>query len=156
VLVFDTRRSHHVRPLKITLAVIGTFQLVLGLVFLIAPARAAAALGLTPVAPGWANWLFAMMAARFLGYAYGMFVAARHPERATAWIDMMIVIQAIDWIGTIAYLVAGDVTLRQVTTAAFMPVMFVGALLWFHPRRHSTVDVNATSFRELALRDTAR
>ena len=47
----------------------------------------------------------------------------------------MIVIQVIDWIATIAYLVAGDVSLRQVTTAAFMPVLFVGALLWFHPRR---------------------
>lgn len=144
------------RPLKLTLAVIGTFQLVIGLLFLIAPARAAAALDLTPVAPGWVNWLFAMMAARFLGYAYGMLVAARHPERATAWIDTMIVIQAIDWIATIAHLVTGDVTLRQVTTASFMPALFVGALIWFHPRRHSTVDEIATSFHDAASLDTAR
>jgi hypothetical protein len=134
-----------VRPLKLTLAVIGTFQLVLGLVFLVAPARACAALGLTPAAPGWVNWLFAMMAARFLGYAYGMFVAARQPERATAWIGTMIVIQTIDWVATIAHLVAGDVTLRQVTTASLMPALFVGALIWFDPRRRSTGDEIATS-----------
>jgi hypothetical protein len=155
VLVFDTQRSHHVRPLKLTLAVIGTVQLVLGLLFLIAPASGRGPRPDTSCA-GWVNWLFAMMGARFLGYAYGMFVTARHPEPATAWIDTMIVIQAIDWIATIAHLVTGDVTLRQVTTASFMPALFVGALIWFHPRRHPTGDEIATSAHRPASLDAAR
>ena len=37
----------------------------------------------------------------------------------------MIGIQAVDWIGTIAYLVTGAVTITQVTTAAFLPVVFI-------------------------------
>jgi len=126
------------RPMKITLYVIGLFQLVLGIAFLAAPGPVAHQLGFGPAAPGWANWLLAMMAARFLGYAYGMFWAARHPEGAGPWIDTMIVIQAIDWLATLTYLHSGDVTMRQVTTASFMPVLFIAALLWFHPRRATT------------------
>ena len=123
------------RTLRTTLIVIGIAQLVLGTLFLLAPGAAAELLGLQPVAPAWAHWLFAMMAARFLGYAYGMFAAARNPERMTSWINTMIAIQVIDWLATIAYLTAGDVTIRQVSTASFLPVLFVGALLWKHPRR---------------------
>lgn len=37
----------------------------------------------------------------------------------------MIGIQAIDWIGTIAYLITGAVTITRVTTAAFLPVVFL-------------------------------
>ncbi len=126
------------RPLQITLVVIGLFQLVLGVLFVAAPAFAASLFDLTPAAPDWANWLFAMMGARFGGFAYGMFLAARDPRRHIGWIDAMIGIQVIDWIATIAALAAGSVTIGQVTTASFMPVVFVVALVWFHPRRHPT------------------
>jgi hypothetical protein len=123
------------RLLKSTLYVIGTVQAALGLMFLIAPGSAAHLLGFEPAAPGWVNWLFTMMAARFLGYAYGMFKAARSPDQAHSWIDTMIAIQAIDWIATIGYLAAGDVTLRQVSTASFLPAIFIVVLVWFRPRR---------------------
>jgi len=138
------------RPLKLTLYVIGFFQLVLGLAFLAAPGLVARQLGFAPAAPGWANWLLAMMAARFLGYAYGMFWAARHPDGASPWIHTMIVIQAIDWLATVAYLHSGDVTLRQVTTASFMPVVFIAALAWFHPRRSTRHPTQASGDGKLA------
>jgi hypothetical protein len=64
-----------------------------------------------------------------------MFKAARSPDQAHSWIDTMIAIQAIDWIATIGYLAAGDVTLRQVSTASFLPAIFIVVLVWFHPRR---------------------
>lgn len=124
------------RQLKITLYVIAGFQAVLGAAFLLAPSATADLFTLSPpAAPAWANWLFAMMGARFLGYAYGLVLAARDPAHATSWIDSMIAIQCIDWIATVAALAAGDVTLRQVTTAAVAPLAFVAALAWFHPRR---------------------
>ena len=123
------------RPLRITLVVVAAFQLALGLLFLCAPSTAPDALGLTPAAPAWAQWLFAMMAARFLGYAYGMLMAARDPLRSTSWINTMIGIQAVDWVATLVYLAGGALTLAQVTTAAFMPALFIAALLWWHPRR---------------------
>ena len=122
------------RGLRITLITIGIFQLFFGVVFLVAPAATASLLGLRPAAPAWANWLFAMMAGRFLGYAFGMFAAARRPAAARAWIGTMIFVQAVDWIATIGYLATGHLALRQVTTAAFMPVLFIAGLLWFRSR----------------------
>lgn len=122
------------RALRITLVVIGLFQLVLGALFLLAPAATPALMGMNPPAPAWANWLLGMMAARFLGYAYGMFAAARDPQAHRTWIHTMIVIQAIDWIATITYLLSGKLTLAQVSTAAFMPVLFAAALLLLRPR----------------------
>jgi hypothetical protein len=46
----------------------------------------------------------------------------------------MIVIQAIDWLATIGYLATGHLAVRRVPTAAIMPVLFIGGLLWFWPR----------------------
>ena len=114
--------------LRATLWVIAVIQFVLGTAFLAAPEQTANMLGLS-VAPGWANWLFGMMAARFLGFGYGMVVAARNPDKARPWIKAMIAIQAIDWLVTLKYLSAGAVTLAQVSTASFLPVVFVVVLI---------------------------
>ncbi len=46
----------------------------------------------------------------------------------------MIGIQAIDWLATLVYLAKDDVTLGQVTTAAFVPVLFVITLVRWRPR----------------------
>ena len=40
----------------------------------------------------------------------------------------MIGIQAVDWFATIAYLLTGTVAIAQVSTAAFLPVVFVAVL----------------------------
>jgi hypothetical protein len=123
------------RALRTTLYVIGVFQLVFGLLFLIDANGAAKLLNLGPSAPPWATWLLAMMGGRFLGYAYGMYVAARAPRIHVAWIDSMIAVQVIDWIATLKVLSTGQLDLQQVSTASFAPVLFIAALLWFHPRR---------------------
>ncbi len=116
--------------LRITLWVIGGFQLVLGAAFLLSPSGTAELLGLQPPAPASASWLIAMMAARFLGYGVGMIVAARNPAAHRLWIDTMIGIQTIDWTATMIYLLRGDLTLSQVSTAAVMPIVFVAVLVW--------------------------
>ena len=77
--------SRYPRLLATTLWFVAAVQFVLGVAFLAAPEQAAHALGLAP-APGWANWLFGMMAARFLGFAFGMAFAARNPAGARSWI----------------------------------------------------------------------
>ncbi len=125
------------RFLKATLIIIGVVQLVLGIVFLV-PGLFASTMGLEE-APGWVDWQFAMLGARFLGFAFGMFLASRDPRRHIAWIQAMIGIQAIDWVGTIAYLTTGAVTITQVTTAAFLPIVFIVILGRFalSPEAHS-------------------
>jgi len=118
-----------VRP---TLVLIGVVQIALGIVFLI-PNAFPTLLGL-PDAPAWATWMLTMFSARAFGFGYGMLVAARDPERHRTWIVAMIGVQALDWIGTMAFLVTGTLTLSTVTTAAFLPLLFI-AVLWRVPSR---------------------
>lgn len=127
--------SEHPRLLVFTLRFIAFVQAFLGLAFLIAPEATSELLGLKP-APGWANWLFGMMAARFLGFAYGMWIAAKDSAGARSWIVSMIAVQAVDWLVTLKYLANGAVTLAQVSTASFLPVLFVIALAVSLPRVH--------------------
>ncbi|OHV41515.1 MULTISPECIES: hypothetical protein [Pseudofrankia] len=122
-------------PLRVSLLVIGASQLGFGALFLLVPSIARHLFGLTPDAPAWAHWLNVMLAARFLGYAAGMFVASRAPRRHVAWINTMIFVQLVDWVATLYYLSTGDLTFRQVSTACALPVVFIAPLLWWHPRR---------------------
>lgn len=122
------------RPLlRWTLYGIALVQFVLGLGFLFSPEGMARQLGLPPV-PGWANWLFGMMAARFLAVGVGMLLAARDPLRHRAWIGAMVGIQLIDWLVTLYSLWLGTVTLAQVSTASFLPVLFIAVLVGCWPR----------------------
>lgn len=119
--------------LRATLLIIAVVQLFFGLTFLVAPEPFADLVGL-PAAPGWADWLFAMMGARFIGYAVGLYIASRDPARYLAWIWTMAGIQAIDWISTLAHLGMGDVHFGQAPTAVILPPLFVVALLLLAPR----------------------
>jgi hypothetical protein len=120
--------------LRITLGVIALVQLILGMVFILLPAPFAALNGLA-TAPAWVHWLLAMFGARALGFAYGMVLALRDPQRHSSWIRAMIGVQAIDWIATIYFVLDGAVTLAQVSTAAFLPVLFIAILTIGYPRR---------------------
>ncbi len=115
------------RLLRPTLIVIGIVQIALGVAFLI-PNAFPTLLGL-PDAPAWANWMLTMFSARALGFGYGMLLAARNPQHHRSWIVSMIGVQAVDWVATMAYLATGTLTLATVTTAAFLPLVFV-AVLW--------------------------
>jgi hypothetical protein len=123
------------RPLPVLLRVIGVAQLFFGVLFVLAPTRAGDVLGLGAAPPGWASWLFVMLGARFLGFAAGMFWAARDPGSHVGWIDAMIGVQALDWIGTLAFLAGGSLPMPNVASAVVLPVVFVVGLLWWHPRR---------------------
>lgn len=113
------------KALPTTLRLIAVVQFALGLGFALAPESAAAALGLGPVAPAWAQWLLGMMAARCLGFGYGMWVVARAPLAHRAWLLAMVGVQLVDWLVTWKYVLLGGVTLAQVSTASFLPLLFV-------------------------------
>ncbi len=127
-----------VSALRITLGAIGVIQMILGIVFLFAPGQFASVLGLAAI-PAWVPWMFAMFGARALGFAYGMFLAMRQPEEHRAWIGAMIVVQAIDWLATIYFVLQGAVTLPQVSGASFLPIIFIFVLLTAYPRHNSRV-----------------
>lgn len=120
--------------LRTMLRFIGVVQLILGTTFALFPSQFIATMDLDAT-PEWVYWLFAQMGARFFAFGIGMFIAARHPERHQSWIGLMIGIQIIDWIATIFYLATDTVTLAQVTTAAFLPILFIVVLGWYFPRQ---------------------
>lgn len=126
------------RPLRFTLVFIGIVQLVLGIAFAFFPAGFSAMLGLTQVPP-WAYWMFGMFSARAWGFAYGMFLAARDPERHKTWMQAMIGVQVVDWLGTMYFVLTGAVTLAQVTTASFLPLIFIALLVVFYPRQQAAI-----------------
>ena len=118
-----------------TLILIALVQFVLGLIFVFAPRAFAEALGLPP-APAWTDWLLAMFGARALGFGFGMIVAQRNIARHASWLIGMLLVQAIDWIATLLALAQGKVTLAQVSTAPFLPVLFIAVLLLALLRRY--------------------
>ena len=123
------------KPLPVLLRVIGVVQLLFGALFLLAPTYAGDLLGLGASPPPWVPWVLVMTGARFLGFGYGMVVAARDPATHVAWIDAMIVVQIADWLGTLVFLARGDIPMPNVASAVVLPVVFVAGMLWWHPRR---------------------
>lgn len=99
-------------------------QIVLGIIFIFSPKAFPSLLGL-PSAPAWTDWIFSMFGARALGFAYGMLIAMKDLQRHSSWLMAMIIVQAIDWVGTIFAIHTGKITLMQASTAAFFPVLFV-------------------------------
>ncbi len=119
--------------LQITLIVIGIAQIFFGAAFMLAPAKFSGILGL-PETPQWAYWMFGMFGARAFGFAYGMFLAARNPMKHVHWIQAMIGVQLIDWLSTIYFVLNGAVTLEQVSSASYLPLIFIVMLMIFYPR----------------------
>lgn len=116
------------RTFRWTLRIVAIVQFVVGAVLLV-PGLPEMLFDLAE-APGWVGWMLAMSGARFVGFGIGMMLASGDPAAHRPWVSTMVLVQAIDWLATIAYLLAGSVTLAQVTTAAFLPVAFIVVLLW--------------------------
>lgn len=112
----------------ITIFLIALVQVALGLVFILAPQAFPSLLGLAP-APPWTDWLFAQFGARALGFACGMLLALRDVRRYASWLAVMIGVQVIDWLGTVLALAMDKVTLAQVSTAPYLPIVFVAVLI---------------------------
>ena len=110
-----------------TIVLIALVQIALGAIFIVSPSAFPSLLGL-PAAPAWTDWMFAMLGARALGFAFGMLLALRDIPRHASWLIAMIVVQAFDWVGTVLAVHAGKVTLAQVSTASFLPILFIVVL----------------------------
>ena len=117
---------------------IAIVQFALGIVFVFFPHSFPDLLGLAPP-PAWTDWIFAQFGARSFGFAYGMWLVLRDTHRHAGWMKAMIGVQVVDWVGTILALTAGKVSLAQVTTAPFLPLLFVIVLaMELRPRADAT------------------
>lgn len=81
------------------------------------------------VAPGQTSQLFGTMGARCLGFGYGMALAASNPLADLLWVKATTAIQAVDRTVTLCHLTAGAIAVALVTTASFLPAIFVIPLL---------------------------
>ncbi|MCA9876061.1 MAG: hypothetical protein KC441_20455 [Anaerolineales bacterium] len=128
------------RRLRVLLWVIGSVQIVLGLLYLFAPLSFLALLGYsTPEAD--IAYSLGMLAARFLAYGAGMFFIARAPEKHTFWINNMIFIQAVDLAVGVFYTATGVVGLTLSAFPMFNATMFIILLWLWRPKEVTAVSL---------------
>lgn len=116
------------KKLQYLLIFIGLVQLVLGMLFLLAPQAIMNWMGLTVPASD-TGYILGMLAARFIAFGIGMFWCARHPEQNTFWINNMILVQAIDLAAGVYYTFTGAVALSSSIFPMFNATLFI-ILLW--------------------------
>ncbi len=116
------------KKLQTLLILIGIVQLLLGVLFLMAPQTLMGWMGLTVPAAD-AGYILGMLAARFIAYGLGMFWCARTPEQNVFWINNMILIQVIDLAAGVYYTATGVVHLSSSAFPMFNAALFI-VLLW--------------------------
>ena len=126
------------RAFQIVVGLVGVSQIVLGLIYLFAPAWFIGWQGLA-VPDAQINYPLAMLAGRFLIYGVGMFVIARRPAENRFWLDGMIAIQAIDLAAGIYYTTVGIVPVGDALIPMVNATAFIGLMLWVRrPGTHAT------------------
>lgn len=106
------------KKLTILLRVVGAIQIVLGLLYLFAPAFLLASMGHTVPQPD-IFYPLGMLAARFIAYGVAFIYISSEPMQHKLWINFMILIQAIDLAAGIFYTATGAVTLELSGFAMF-------------------------------------
>ena len=122
--------------LRILLRIIGIVQLILGLGFLFFPAVVIQFMKL-PITPNEINYLFGMLAARFVAYGIGMFVIARDPEKYSFWVKNMLLIQVIDLAVGLFYTINGTLSLAVSAFPMFNAFLFAVLLFLWRPQENS-------------------
>jgi len=116
--------------LTILLRVVGFIQIVLGLMYLFAPAFILAQLGHT-VPEADIFYVLAMLSARFIAYGAAFIYISSEPFKHKPWIYSMILIQAIDLGAGIFYTATGVVSLELSGFAMFNATWIIILLYLF-------------------------
>lgn len=122
------------KKFTILLWAVGAIQLILGIVYLFAPAAFVAWMKLSPT-PNDTKYMFGMLAARLIAYGIGMFVIARDPVQNLFWINNMILIQLIDLAVGMFYTINGTVPLSSSAFPMFDAVLIAGLLFLWRPKQ---------------------
>lgn len=122
------------KKLTVLLSLIGVVQLVLGAAFLFAPLAFTGWMGLSTTQTD-INYLFGMLAARFIAYGVGMFVVSREPEKNIFWIKNMIFIQLIDLAVGLFYTINGTLALSVSAFPMSNAAVFAALLFFWAPKQ---------------------
>lgn len=125
------------KKLTVLLRMIGVVQLLLGAGLLFAPSMFVAWMGLSATATD-INYLFGMLAARFIAYGAGMFFIARAPEKNAFWIQNMLFIQLIDLAVGLFYTMNGTLVLAASAFPMFNATVFATLLFFWMPTQNHT------------------
>jgi hypothetical protein len=124
------------KKLTILLRVVGVIQIVLGLLYLFAPAFLLASMGHT-VPQEDIFYPLGMLAARFIAYGIAFIYISSEPMKHKLWIQFMILIQAIDLSAGIFYTATGAVTL-ELSGFAMFNATWIMVLLYLFSREEKT------------------
>jgi hypothetical protein len=113
---------------KLLLRAISTIQIALGLLYLLAPQWLLAQMGHS-AAPADLVYPLAMLAARFLAYGAGLWIAAGAPQAHRLWIRLMVLVQLIDLGAGLAATATGIVPLSLSGFPMFNAV-WIAAVCW--------------------------
>jgi len=106
------------KKLTILLRVVGAIQIVLGLMYLFAPAFMLSSMGHS-VPQSDIFYPLGMLASRFIAYGLAFLYISSEPMKHKLWIQFMILIQVIDLAVGIFYTATGAVTLELSGFAMF-------------------------------------
>ena len=124
------------RNLKILLRLVGTIQIVLGLLYLFAPAFLLESIGHS-VPEDDIFYPLGMLAARFLAFGIAFIYIARDPVQHRLWISFMILVQLIDLAVGVYYTATGVVALSDSLFPMFNATWIAGLLYLWYPRSES-------------------
>jgi hypothetical protein len=122
------------KKLKILLRVEGGIQIILGLLYLFAPAFFLEAIGHTVPADD-IFYPLGMLASRFLVIGVVFIYIARDPVQYRLWITAMIFIQLIDLAVGVFYTATGTVALSDSLFPMFNAIWIAGLLYLWRPRQ---------------------
>ncbi len=100
------------------LRIVGFIQVVLGVMYLFAPAFMLKSMGHSVPSPD-IFYPLGMLAARFIAYGMAFIYISKEPAKHRLWIVFMILIQAIDLLAGIYYTATGVVSLQLSGFAMF-------------------------------------
>ena len=126
------------KKLTILLRVVGSIQIVLGLLYLFAPAFILASMGHS-VPQADIFYPLGMLSARFIAFGIAFWVISSKPLQHKLWIYFMILIQAIDLAVGIYYTAVGAITL-ELSGFAMFNATWIMILLYLFSKEKDTLD----------------
>lgn len=121
------------KKLTYLLRVVGAIQIILGLGYLLVPGMFLHAMGHSSPQPD-IYYPLGMLAARFIAYGIAFFVIASAPAKHVLWINIMILIQAIDLGVGIFYTGIGVVPVSLSALPMFNAIWIILLLALWRPK----------------------